>query len=270
MLFNAKNGTLAIDGTTMEYIRFGTGARIFIMLPGLGDSLRSVKGTALPMAVMYRMFAKDFTVYMFSRKAVLPEGSSIRDMADDVKKAMDLLGIEKADLFGVSMGGMIAQHFAIDYPDRLGKLILAVTACRPNPLLEESVHEWQDCVRRDDHTALMESNLRRIYSEGYCRRNKWMIPLLGKLTKPKSYDRFWAQSQACLVHDTFDTLDRITAKTLVIGGELDLALGGEPSREIAARIPGARLKMYPQWGHGAYEEAPYFNETILRFLLEQE
>ena len=97
-----------------------------------------------------------------------------------------------------------------------------------------------------------------------------MIPLLGKLTKPKSYDRFWAQSQACLVHDTFDALDRITAKTLVIGGELDLALGGEPSREIAARIPGARLKMYPQWGHGAYEEAPDFNETILDFLLEQE
>ena len=269
MSFHAKNGTLAIDGTTMDYIRFGTGARVFIMLPGLGDSLRSVQGTALPMAAMYRLFAKDFTVYMFSRKTALPDSCSTRDMAADVKKAMDLLGIEKADLFGVSMGGMIAQHFAIDYPDRLGKLILAVTACRPNPLLEESVHEWQDCVRRDDHTALMESNLRRIYSDRYYQKNRRLIPLLSKLTKPKSYDRFHVQSQACLMHDAFGALDRITAKTLVIGGEQDLALGGEPSREIAAKIPNARLKMYPQWGHGAYEEAPDFNETILTFLLDE-
>ena len=97
-----------------------------------------------------------------------------------------------------------------------------------------------------------------------------MSPLIGKLTKPRSYDRFWAQSQACLSHNTYDRLDHITAKTLVIGGEQDLALGGEPSREIAAKIPDARLKMYPQWGHGAYEEAPDFNETILDFLLEQE
>ena len=73
MLYNAKNGTLEIGGTTMDYIRFGTGERILVMLPGLGDGLRSMKGTALPMAFMYRIFAKDFTVYAFSRKNMLPD-----------------------------------------------------------------------------------------------------------------------------------------------------------------------------------------------------
>ena len=50
MLYNAKNGTLKIGGSEMDYIRFGTGERILVMLPGLGDGLRGVKGTALPMA----------------------------------------------------------------------------------------------------------------------------------------------------------------------------------------------------------------------------
>lgn len=267
MFLNAKNGTLTMGCTTMDYVRFGTGTRNLIMLPGLGDSLRSVKGTALPMAFMYRLFAREFTVYMFSRKARLPEGSTTADMAEDLKEAMDLLEIEKADLFGVSMGGMIAQQFAIRYPHRLNKLVLAVTCARPNPILEESIREWLDCANANDHTALMESNLRRIYSDRYYQKNKWMLPLLGKLTKPCSYDRFLVQASACLSHDAFSDLHRITTETLVIGGEQDIALGADPSRQIAAQIPNASLKMYPQWGHGAYEEAPDFNKTILDFLL---
>ena len=82
-MLNWKNGTLKIGSATMDYIRFGNGAKILIMLPGLGDGLRSVKGTALPMALMYREFCKDFTVYAFSRKSPLPEGYTTRDMAKD-------------------------------------------------------------------------------------------------------------------------------------------------------------------------------------------
>ena len=266
MLYNAKNGVLNMGNTTMEYIRFGRGKRTLIMLPGLGDSLRSMKGTALPMAIMYRIFAKNFTVYAFSRKNDLPGGYTTRDMARDQAEAMKQLGIEKADIFGVSMGGMIAQHFAADYPEMVDKLILVVTSARPNPILAESIAEWADCARKNDHAAFMESNLRRIYSQAYYRANKWMLPLLGALTKPKSYDRFFVQADACLCHDAYEQLRRIHAETLVIGGEQDLALGGEASREIAGEIPNAQLKMYPQWGHGLYEEAKDFNGLILDFL----
>ena len=268
MLYNARNGTLALDDTTMDYIRFGTGKDILIMLPGLGDGLRTVKGTALPMALMYRMFAKDFTIYAFSRKTKLPAGASTRDMACDLKIAMDILGIAKAHIFGVSMGGMIAQHFAADYPAAVDKLILAVTCARPNPILVSSISEWKDQTLRGDHAALMDSNLRLIYSDAYYRQNKWMIPFIGKMTKPKSYDRFLIQSDACLTHNAYDRLPEIQAPTLVIGGEKDLALGGDASREIAARIPGAKLHMYPQWGHGLYEEAKDFNPLVFSFLTE--
>jgi len=266
MLYNAKNGTLKIGGTTMDYIRFGTGGRILVMLPGLGDGLRSMKGTALPMAFMYREFAADFTVYAFSRRNVLPVGYTTRDMARDQAEAMEQLDISKADIFGVSMGGMIAQHLAIDFPERVNRLILTVTAPRPNPTLKGAVDQWVSCAKQGDHTALMDSNVRLIYSEDYYRRNKWMVPIMGKLTKPGSYDRFFVQADACLTHDAYESLNRIKAPTLVIGGEKDNCLGGDASRVIAAKIPGAELRMYEQWGHGLYEEAKDFNQMVLEFL----
>ena len=252
----------------MDYIRFGSGQRTLVMLPGLGDGLRSRKGTALPMAFMYRMFCKDFTVYAFSRRNELPEGYTTRDMAKDQAEAMAQLGIEKADIFGVSMGGMIAQHLAIDYPEKVNKLILTVTSARPNPILTESIDEWVALAKRGDHAGFMDSNLHRIYSDGYYRRNKWLAPIVGKLTKPKTYDRFFVQANACLTHDAYASPHTIKAPTLVVGGEQDKALGGDPAKEIAARIPGAQLRMYEQWGHGLYEEAKDFNQVIVEFLYE--
>ena len=268
MIFSAANRTLKTNTLEMDYIRFGTGARNLIILPGLGDGLQTVKGTALPMALMYRIFAKEFTVYAFSRRSSLPQGYTTRDMARDQAEAMDALGILQADILAVSMGGMIAQHLAMDYPDKVGKLILTVTSARPNPILTESVEEWVNLAQQGDHAAFMDSNLRRIYSEKYYRKNKWLAPIVGKMTKPKSYDRFFIQANACLIHDAFDRLHTITAPTLVIGGQQDKALGGDASREIAARIPGSRLLMYPQWGHGVYEEEQGFNRSVLEFLLQ--
>lgn len=266
MALTAKNGRLPFGDGWVDYIRFGTGPRRLIILPGLGDGLKTVQGTALPMALMYRAFAKDFTVWAFSRKEPLTEGSTTRDMARDLALAMDALGIVRADILGVSMGGMIAQYLAADYPEKVGNLILAVTAARPNPVLTESVAEWEALARKGDHMAFMDSNLRRIYSDGYYRKNKWSIPLVGALTKPKSYDRFFVQAAACRSHDVWDRLPEIAAPTLVIGGEKDLCLGTAAAREIADRIPGAKLKIYDRWGHGLYEEAPDFNKTVLEFL----
>ena len=263
-----RNGTLTLENGRMDYIRFGKGARVLVVLPGLGDGLRTVKGTALPMALMYRRFAKQYTVYAFSRREPLAAGMTTRDMAAEQAEAMALLGIDRADILGVSMGGMIAQWLAIDHPHRVGKLILTVTCAEQNPVLRESIREWVDLAKAGDHAGFMDSNLRRIYSERYYRQNKWMAPLIGALTKPKSYDRFFIQAEACLTHDARAELQSIQAQTLVIGGEKDLALGGEASKVLVQHIHGAALKMYPQWGHGLYEEAGDFNDQVLRFLEE--
>lgn len=266
MLYGAKNGRVEFPDGKMDYLRFGTGKQTLILLPGLGDGLRSSYGLALPTAILYRMYAKDYTVYMFSRKDRMPLGCSTENMARHVAEAMDILGIEKAHILGVSMGGMIAQHLAADHPEKVEKLVLAVTAARPNPVLTDSLYLWMDQAKAGDHTALMDSNIKRIYSADYYRKNRWMVPILGKLTKPRSYDRFLIMAQACLDHDAWNKLPRITAPTLVLGGGKDETLGSEAAGEIAAVIPGAVLKVYVPWGHGLYEEAPEFNGDVLAFL----
>lgn len=266
MFYNAENGVVQVDNVPMEYIRFGSGCKNLIMLPGLGDGLRSVKGTAPLMALMYRDFAKEYTVYMFSRKTSLPLGCSTRDMAADLKKAMDILGIDRADLMGVSMGGMIAQHFAADYPERLGKLVLVVTIARQNPTITGAVSKWIKLAEQGDHRALMESNLRLIYSDKYYSINAWLIPAIGALTKPKSYERFFRQAEACLRHDSCSQLPKIKAPTLIIGGEKDKTVGGEASRELHRGIENSVLRMYPKGYHGLYEEEKDFNFFVLNFL----
>ena len=265
----AKNGTVHLMNDSMHYVRFGSGSKTLIMLPGLGDGLTTVKGTAHPMAWMYRAFARDYTVYMFSRRNHLSKGSSTRDMAHDLKAAMDMLSIKKAHLVGVSMGGMIAQHFAADYPESVDKLVLVVTCAQPNPTLIESICEWETLARCNDHTAFMDSNVRRMYSDAYYSKNRWLIPIMGRLTKPKNYDRFFIQAEACRTHRALDRLSAITAPTLVIGGKQDRALSADASLEIAAAIADAKLKIYDEWGHGLYEEAKDFHQTILHFLQER-
>ena len=260
-----KNGCVL----NTDYIRFGSGKKILVILPGLGDGLRTVKGTALPMSVMYRALSADYTVYALSRKNDIATDATTRDMATDAANVMHALGIDKADVMGVSMGGMIAQWLAIDYPHLVNKLLLVVTSAEPNKVLKESIDEWLYYVDRKDYMALMDSNLKRIYSDGYYRKNKWMIPLLGFVTRPRSYERFLILAKACLSHDAKAFLSGIYAPVLVIGGEQDKALGAQASRDIAAAIPGAELKIYSRWGHGLYEEEHGFLDVVLSFLRKE-
>ena len=78
-----KNGCIATKDTEMYYVSFGKGKKNIVVLPGLSDGLATVKGKALLLVSPYRRFLKKYTVYMFSRKNQMPEGYSIRDMADD-------------------------------------------------------------------------------------------------------------------------------------------------------------------------------------------
>ena len=123
-MLNAKNCRLTLPCGDMDYIRFGAGDKPLVMIPGVGDGLKTVKGTALPFALMYRSLARDFTVYVFSRRVTLAPGMTTRDMSQDLNAALEALGLRGAAVVGVSQGGMIAQWLAIDHPDKVGTLIL--------------------------------------------------------------------------------------------------------------------------------------------------
>lgn len=264
-MLSAVNGSLRLENGTMDYIRFGRGDRTLVMLPGVGDGLQTVHGMALPFAWMYRKLAPAFTVYVFSRRRKLPAHQSTREMAAELAEAMRKLALPPACVVGVSQGGMIAQYLALDAPELVSRLVLTVTAGRPNETIRRVLGAWMEDARRGDYPAILRDYAEHSYSE---RRLKCMRPLyalLGRAGGPKSFARFLTQAEACIGHDAWDRLPEIACPTLVVGGTEDGVVTAEASRELAARIPGSELLMYAGLSHALYEEADEFLDRIIRF-----
>jgi len=266
MFYNAKNGNIKIGDTDMDYISFGKGKRNLIMISGLSDGLKTVKGSANVMAMMYRQYSKNFKVYIFSRKNKLEKGYSTKDMAKDQKTAMEKLGISKADILGVSQGGMIAQYIAIDYPELVRKLVLAVTLSKTNMTVNNVINSWIKMAESNDYEHLFIDTTEKSYTENYVKRYRIFYPILSKIGKPKDFNRFIIQANACIHHNAYDELNKIKCPTLVIGVDNDKVVGNNSSEEIAEKINDSKLIMYKGFGHGVYTELNDFNIQVLKYL----
>ena len=267
-MLNAKNENIIINGHDFDYISFGSGRDVLIMLPGVGDGFKTAKGMAVPFAFMYRMFAVSFRVYVFSRRNDLPDGFTSADMADDLSNIMDALDIGAAHIFGVSQGGMIAQQMAIRHPEKVKSLVLAVTAARPTRIMREALESWLLMAERNDYKGIMLDTAERSYTGTYLERGKRMNKLIA-LAKPKSYARFRILCESCLSHDVYEDLPEIRCPVYIIGASLDRVLGPEASAEMHEAIPGSEIYMFEGYSHGVYEQAKDFNEMALRWLWRQ-
>ena len=261
-----KNGTIPIDDTEMDYIVFGRGRKAFIMLPGLGDGLKSAKGMALPFSVLYRKLGAHYRVYAFSRRNRIPDDFSTRDMAEDVVRAMDALGIRRAYILGVSMGGMIAQHLAANHAERVEKLVLCVTTARPGEKTKRVLQHWMQLAKTKQYRRFMTDMSRRIYSDAYFKKRRWMYQLMGNVAVPKSWDNYFAQTMACMSHNASEVIGQIRCPVLVIGGEQDHVIPAADSHRLAETISKSTLYLYPQYGHGAFEESKDFQDRLIAFL----
>ena len=259
------NGSIKIGDTEMYYVSFGTGKKQLVVLPGLSDGLATVKGKAWLLSAPYKKHLDDFTVYMFSRKNKMPEGYSISDMADDQVTVMKKLGIEKAYICGVSQGGMIAQDIALNHPEVVEKLILAVTAPSANEVARDAVSGWMEMAERGDHISLMVDTAEKMYTDKYLEKNRKFFPLMARFTKPASYERFFRNANAILEFDVIDRLSEITAPTLIIAGSDDKTVGTEAAGELKEGIINSELYVYEGLGHGAFEEAKDFYDRIFNF-----
>ena len=266
MFYNAKNGSVPIAGMEMDYVCFGRGTEPLVILPGLSDGLHTVKGTAKRKALANRAYAKKYRVYILSRRNILPDGFTTRDMAGDVAFAMKQLGIARANVLGISQGGMIAQYLAIDHPELVKKLALAVTLCSPNDTVCATIPRRIVWAKKGDYRSIVLDTIQTSSSPSRLRLCRLAFPLLGRTGKPKSFDRFLVHAEACITHDASAELFRIACPTLVIGGDSDQNVGPGTSEELAARIPGSKLHIYPGLGHAAFIEAKDFKKRALEFL----
>jgi len=266
MFKNAKNGNVKIGDTDMDYISFGKGDKVLVMIPGLSDGLKTVKGMAIIMAMMYKCFASSHKVYVLSRKNHLEKGYSTRDMASDYVSALNCLGVSQADVFGISQGGMIAQYIAIDYPEMVEKLVLAVTLSKQNETVQEVVCSWIKMAELNDYKSLFIDTAEKSFTEVKLKRYRPLYPILSRIGKPKDFRRFIVQANACINHDAYCELEKIKSPTLVIGASDDKVVGVNTSQELAEKIKDSRLIIYEGYGHCVHEETKDFNDQISKFL----
>lgn len=263
MGYKREENTIKINNTTMDYISFGHGTKPFIMIPGL--SFNRVKGTSLLLSVLYRIFAKDYRVFMFDRIEDVPEGYSVEEIARDTAAAMKQLGIKNAYILGVSQGGMIAQCLAMDYPELVDKMVLAVTLARPNAMVESCIDSWIDMVTNGSMEAFTKDMLVKMYSGKYMKQYGFMVPLVVKLYKPKGIDRFVRLARAASNYSRYDELYKINCPVFVIGAKEDLIVGGAASEELAEKLQ-CDIYMYEGMGHGVTQELDKdFNKRVYQF-----
>ena len=198
---------------------------------------------------------------------------TIADMADDVASLMDALDIPRAHLLGLSMGGMIAQEFALRHPGRLRRLVLSGCGAAPARLAFDPIRTW-NWVKANDTSGEVFAcqQFTWLFSTAFLRNKEAVEQTINMLTGnpnpvgPEAYNR---QAQAYLQYDAMDRLAEVTSPTLVIVGEQDLLTPPRICREVADRIPGSRFEIIRGDGSShvvALERPDEFNRLVTRFL----
>ena len=232
------------------------------MIQGLNT--HGIKNASLSLAYMYRMFVRDYKVYLFDRRPIVDSTITIKDMANDLAEIMYALNIKDAYILGVSQGGMIAQQLAIDHPALVNKLVLAVTLSRNNDVVENVINHWINLTKQGKMKELIEDMAIKMYSKQYIKRYKPFLPLLTYIQKPKDVERFINLSRSCLTCQTYQDLNKIKCPVFVIGGKLDQVVGESSSIELAQQL-NCDLYMYEHLGHACYGEAKDFNQKVKDF-----
>lgn len=262
MPYHAKMNTVELKTGNMPYISFGDGEKIMVMIPGLRTS--GIEGTAVFAAWYYRMFAKEYTVYLFDRKDALPDDVTIHSLAEDTAEAMTRLGLSNAYVYGASQGGMIAQDLTIHHPELVKKLVLAVTLSKSNSTAETVIRHWISLIEKDAIQEMAADYMYKGCSEAYLKRYKAAVPWLTKMQKTMPRERLLKLTKSCLTCHTYDQLDRIGCPVLVLGGGKDQIVTGEASLEIARKL-NCEYYIYEDLSHEAYNEAKDFNQRIFEF-----
>ena len=265
-MYSSKNATLYINGKTMDYVTFGKGNQPLVIIPGLGDGLQTVKGMAMPFSITYRKLAERYKIYVFSRINELRQGYTTRDMAADVAEAMETLNLDATYVMGISQGGMIAQWLAVDFPERVQRLILAVTTAKPSQLARERIENWQKLSQSGNFKHLMLDIAQYSYTQKSYQKWRLLYNVMGIFGRIKDKQRIDIQSVSCLKHDSLDFLEKINCPTLIIGAEKDDVLGVDGSLGLHQHIKDSQLTILPECGHALYEQNKDFQKRVLVFL----
>ena len=202
--------------------------------------------------------ARHFTVYLVNRKPGLPPGVTVADLAGHYADALERTVAGPVAIVGISTGGSIAQQFAIDHPQLVGRLVLVASACRLGPAgrrMQRDLARFTVAGRPRRAWAATGPGLATTAVGGWLYGA--LLWLCGARLGPKdpsdmliviaAEDRFDAASQ----------LHRINAPTLIVAGDRDRYYTPALFRQTAKAIPGAGLRLYPGKGHASIATLAY-------------
>jgi pimeloyl-ACP methyl ester carboxylesterase len=253
--------TAELDELSLHYEEHGSGDVLLLIsgIPGIADDWRPFVPRLT--GAGHRVIAHDNRGS--GQSTVTPGPYSTAQMAADALALLDRLEVERADVFGVSMGGMIAQELALAAPARVRRLVLGCThagvahAVRPP---RETGRAF--AMQTDDWALRMRTLAPLAFAVG---RDPAMVDAFvakksGDVQAPAGYQ---AQIDAVLAHDTATRLGAIAAPTLIITGDDDRVIPAESSRLLAERIPHAQLHVIAGAGHLFFLEQPEATAGVL-------
>jgi pimeloyl-ACP methyl ester carboxylesterase len=263
----------------MTAVADSQGVRIAYEIRGVGEPLVLVHGLAYDRFGWGRLpdlLAQRFRVVLLDNRGVgesdAPTGPyTVAQMAADVAAVIDDAGIERTNLFGVSLGGYIAQEFALTWPERLDKLILCSAApgggsAVPMPQATQDVFARYPTMER-------EAGLRMFVENSLGDRGVRELPDLVeeifeyRLGHAPTVDAWAAQATAGATYQSYDRIGSITVPTLVLAGDADVVVDPRNATLLGELIPNARVEIVPDRGHLlVWEDSERVAELVTEFL----
>jgi pimeloyl-ACP methyl ester carboxylesterase len=249
--------TAALDGLELYYEERGSG-RPLLLVPGIPAIASDWAPLAERLSGSRRVIA--FDNRGSGQSTVTPGPYSTALLAADAVALLDRLGIERADVLGMSLGGMIAQEVALTRPDRVDRLVLGCTHCgvrHAAPMPRETGRAF--AMVTDDWELRMRALAKFAFARGVD------STLLDGFVQKKAHDvqdpeGYRAQIAAALSHDTWDRLPRIEHHTLILTGDDDQVIPAASSDVLHERIPDSLLYVVAGAGHLFFLERP--DETM--------
>ena len=257
-----------LDGRRLSYVRRGSGEPLLLIMGMAGhiglwrdDFLAELEGSYDIVAYDQRGIGDSTDV---------PGPFTIAELADDAVALLDTLGWESAHVFGISMGGMVAQELVLSHPERVRRLVLGCTYCggpRTNPMAPGPMRMMTAMNSGNIEAALragFEANLSPTWTADDDRWREFQdIALAARVPVPVVL----RQAQAAFVHDTSTRLPAVTAPTLVMAGTVDEMVLYANNEVIASLIPDATMHPLPDAGHLFWwERRDEVVETITKHL----
>jgi 3-oxoadipate enol-lactonase len=221
------------------------------------------------------VLARDFTVVSFDNRGVGRSGRppgpySIAQMADDAVAVLDAAGVEAAHVYGVSLGGMIAQEIALRRPERVLGLVLAATTPGGEQAVAPAAETLAFFHRRGQMPA--EEAVWASVPYNYAARTRRdggqriADDIAQRLRFPIEPEPYVAQLAAALGHDAYERLGAISQRTLVVHGAEDRMVHPDNARLLAERIPPAQLQLWERTGHLFFTDEPGIDPAVSEFL----